>query len=100
MLRLIIWTFNAQEDRKAIFTFWNKNNRSNVYSKKLNNLILESLDSVSKNPFIGKRTTIINVRAKIVENYMIFYEITELHIVVLSIWDCRQNPNDTKFETI
>ncbi len=92
MSRIVVWTFTAQEDRKAIFLFWNQNNQSNTYSRKLNKLFQEHLNLVCKNPFIGKRTSVINVRAKIIKEYMLFYEITEKHIVVLSVWDCRQNP--------
>ncbi|MGB0885936.1 MAG: type II toxin-antitoxin system RelE/ParE family toxin [Chitinophagales bacterium] len=92
MSKIIVWTETAQKERKSIFLYWNENNQSKTYSRKLNKHFNEGLKKLSKNPFIGKRTSVINVRAKIIKEYMLFYEITEKHIVVLSIWDCRQNP--------
>jgi hypothetical protein len=45
---------------------------------------------------IGKRTWKENVRVKVLKDYLIIYEITVNEIVVLSLWDCRQNPDDLK----
>jgi toxin YoeB len=98
MVRQIVWTLNAQEDRRRIFKYWNNRNKSTIYSKKLNMLFRESLKLVCKRPYIGKRTDKNNVRAKIVRDYLIFYEITDSHIVVLTIWDCRQDPEENKYK--
>lgn len=98
MVRQIVWTLNAQEDRRRIFKYWNNRNKSTIYSKKLNMLFIENLKLVGKRPYIGKRTDKDNVRAKIVKDYMIFYEITDSHIVVLTIWDCRQDPEENKYK--
>jgi toxin YoeB len=96
MARQIIWTEKAQKERIAIFTFWNIRNKSFSYSKKLDELIKESLKLICKYPLIGKRTDKENVRLKVLRYYLIIYEITEKEIVVLSLWDCRQNPKDLK----
>lgn len=85
----IVWTLKAQEDRKRILEFWKDHNKSAIYSRKLNRLFIESLKLVCKNPNIGKRTNKDQVRAKIVKDYMIFYEAKGNHIVVLSVWDCH-----------
>jgi toxin YoeB len=94
MVRKIIWTESAQRDRIAIFTYWNNRNKSNAYSIKLNELIKESLSLISKYSKIGKRTDKENVRVKVVKEYLIIYEVTVNKIIVLTIWDCRQNPED------
>jgi toxin YoeB len=94
MVRQIIWTERAQKERKEIFTFWNTHNKSWFYSRKLNELINESLKLICKHPFIGKPTNKENVRVKILKAYLIIYEITPKAIVVLSVWDSRQNPED------
>lgn len=99
MAKQIIWTFKAQDDRKDIFNYWNKRNKSTTYSKKLNYLFKESLKIVSKRPYIGKKTTIENVRAKIIRDYMVFYEITDRYIIVLTVWDCKQDPDKSEFKT-
>jgi toxin YoeB len=92
MARQIIWTDRAQKERFEIFTFWNNRNQSTVYSKKLNELIKQSLKIISRHPLIGKPTNKENVRVKILRNYLIIYEIKKQEIVVLSLWDSRQKP--------
>jgi toxin YoeB len=94
MVRQIIWTEKAQNDRIAIFTYWNNRNKSVLFSKKLHELIKESLQLICRHPMIGKPTKMENVRVKVLRDYLIIYEITEKEIIVLSIWDCRQNPID------
>ncbi|MGE5448683.1 MAG: type II toxin-antitoxin system RelE/ParE family toxin [Bacteroidales bacterium] len=96
MVRQIIWTENAQKERIAILSFWNKQNRSFHYSRKLNKWIIETLRLICKFPAIGKRTNKENVRVKVLKDYLIIYEITKSAIIVLSLWDCRQNPQDLK----
>lgn len=92
MVRQIVWTERAQKERIEILTFWNVHNKSTIYSKKLNNLIRESLRLISRHPFIGKPTNKENVKVKILKNYLLIYEITSENIIVLSVWDCRQKP--------
>lgn len=92
MVRQIVWTERAQKERIEFLTFWNNHNKSTSYSKKLNNLIRESLKLISRHPFIGKPTTKENVKVKILKNYLLIYEITSDEIIVLSVWDCRQKP--------
>jgi addiction module RelE/StbE family toxin len=94
MARQIIWTQKAQRDRLEIFSFWNSRNKSVIYSKKLNELFKESLLLICKYPLIGMLTNKEDVRIKVLRDYLIIYEITTSEIVVLSIWDCRQNPED------
>lgn len=52
MVRRVIWAANAQFDRKEILNYWNNRNKSNVYSKKLNELFVKALLIVKKHPNI------------------------------------------------
>jgi len=94
MVRQITWTLRAQNDRRKIFEYWNNWNKSNLYSRKLNELIRQSLVLIAKYPLIGKRTDKKNVRLKVLKEYLIIYEVMTKEILVLTIWDCRQNPED------
>jgi len=94
MVRQVVWTEKAQNDRIAIFTYWNNRNKSVIFSKKLNELIKVSLQIIRKYPMLGTATLKENVRVKVLRDYLIIYEITEKEIIVLTIWDSRQNPND------
>jgi len=97
MAKKIIWTVRAQNDRFKIFEYWNNRNKSNSYSRRLNALFKESVKIISRYPLLGKPTSEENVRIKIVRDYLLFYEIREDIIIILMIWDSRQNPKNIKF---
>ncbi|HET8736615.1 MAG TPA: type II toxin-antitoxin system RelE/ParE family toxin [Pricia sp.] len=93
MVKQIIWSRSAQDDRIKIFTYWNKKNRSNLYSKKLNRLFNEAIKLIATYPEIGRPTDDKMVRIKIVRDYLIIYEVDEKgRLLILTIWDSRQNP--------
>jgi plasmid stabilization system protein ParE len=47
-------------------------------------------------PQIGKPTDLIHIRVKVVKDYFIIYEETETQILILTIWDTRQDPQKLK----
>lgn len=95
--RRIIWTTPAKLQLKDIFEYFNFRNKSKLYSLKLNRLIQTELKILLIQPTIGKKTDSINVRGLLIENYFIFYEINETNIIILSVWDTRQNPKRLKY---
>jgi len=38
------------------------------------------------------KTTLDQIRGLIVDDYILFFEIHEDRIIILKVWDCRQNP--------
>jgi len=95
--RRIVWSISAKLQLKSIFEYYNFTNKSKIYSLKLNTLIQTELKALLNQPNIGKKTDLINVRGLLIENYFIFYEINEIHILILSVWDTRQNPKRLKY---
>lgn len=95
--RRIIWTASAKLQLKAIFEYFNFRNKSKSYSLKLNALIQTELKIVLQQPNIGKKTDSINVRGLLIENYYIFYETNDTHIIILSVWDTRQDPKKLNY---
>lgn len=92
MAKQIIWSRRAQNDRKEIFKYWNKRNKSSTYSKKLNALFKEAVKLISQYPEIGKPTDDKNARIKIVKDYLIIYEVNDKdQLLILTIWDSRQS---------
>lgn len=88
----IIWSTKATSDLKKIVEFWNSNNKSKKYSKKLILLVQNKLEQISENPLSGISTDLENVRSILFENYHLHYSFTSDKILVLRIWDVRQNP--------
>jgi len=86
------WSARAQDDRKAIFDYWNSRNRSRTYSSKLNGLFIDALSKVSEFTEVGQLIDERGFRSIIVRDYRIYYDVGPYYILVLTIWDTRQDP--------
>ena len=93
MAKKIIWTVSAQEDRKSILLYWNKRNKSNAYSLKLNKLFIEATEILALRPLTGRLTNLKDIRVKIVIDYLLVYKHSDTEILVLAIFDSRQDPD-------
>ncbi len=93
MAKQIIWSQQAQEDRKRILEYWIRRNKSSTYSKKLDKGFREALNLISKYPRIGKQTDDKKTRIKILKDYLLIYEETKDSVILLTIWDSRQDPD-------
>ncbi len=51
----IFWTLTAIKQRDHIFDFWNKRNKNNSYSKKLNLQIRKRVSQLRFQPEMGKK---------------------------------------------
>ena len=98
MVKQVIWSRLAHNDRLNILDYWTKRNKSVSYSKRLNQIFENTADLTSKYPKIGKQTEILNIRIKIIKDYLFTYRETDNYIEILTIWDSRQDPE--KFERI
>jgi toxin YoeB len=92
MVKRVIWTRRAQNDRKAILTYWIERNQSKAYSKKLDQLFRHAIQIIRDYPGIGKPTNEKAIKIKIVKDYLIIYRREGSVIYILTIWDSRQNP--------
>ena len=92
MAKRLIWTSEALKNRIEIFEYWNDRNKSKTYSRKLNAIFNEHIDIILKHPHIGYETKTENIRCRTVRDYQIIYFNSDSEIVILAIWDSRQNP--------
>ena len=92
MAKQVKWSLRAQDDRKQILEYWVQQNKSNIYSKKLDRQFKEAINIIKDFPQIGKQTDDRKARVKIVKDYLIIYEETHNSIIILTIWDSRQDP--------
>lgn len=88
------WTVNALITKKNIFYYWNNRNKSTVYSQKLNQLFTKTLHTIENSPEASIAIKSGKIRAILVKDYYLIFEITPLTIFVLDIWDTRQNPQN------
>ena len=92
MVKKIIWSVTAQNDRKEILSYWIDRNKSSTYSKKLNLLFNDAAKIIAKFPKIGKPSGYRDSRIKIVKDYLLVYVEFDTFISIITIWDARQNP--------
>ncbi|MGQ0737762.1 MAG: type II toxin-antitoxin system RelE/ParE family toxin [Bacteroidota bacterium] len=97
MAKRITWTRRAHFDKREILHYWKEHNQSTAYSIKLNLLFKKAIALIASHPNIGRRTTVENVRVKLIRDYLIFYEETETDIFILTIWDNRRNPEKAPY---
>ena len=92
--RKIEWSSQAKTDLSNILEFFYIRNGSKTYSKKLNLKLRKAIRLLSKHPLLGIQSDIENIRALVEGDYAIFYQLTEETIRIISIWECRQNPDN------
>jgi toxin YoeB len=91
--KIIIWSTRAKYELRNILEFYNLRNGNTKYSLKLLSEIENILLTISESEFIGRLTSNKKTRVIIMKVYLIFYEINENRIEILSVWDKRQNEN-------
>jgi len=96
--REVIWSKVSEIQLHEILDFFTKRNKSGQYSRKLYGKFKAELQTVAKNPEIGIKTKLYQIRGLIIENYIILYEILEDKIIILKVWDCRQNPDNLNIQ--
>ncbi len=91
VIKKIIWSSRAKLELKAILEYFTARNGNSNYSLKILNEVEELLNTLSKNEFIGRLTSNKKTRVIPMEVYLIFYEISNNQIEILSFWDNRQD---------
>ncbi len=91
MVRSVRWSPEAERDLSQILNFYFNKVNARKYARKLNNIIEAEIQVIHSYPQIGKESNVQNIRVKTVGNYQIIYEITDLEILILRLWDSRRD---------
>jgi plasmid stabilization system protein ParE len=94
MAKRVIWSFRARNDRQTILEHWHDRNGNKDYSSKLAEGFRETIRYIAEHNYIGVATDEKNVRIAVCERYLIFYEIKEESVEVLTVWDSRRDPQN------
>lgn len=77
MVKRIVWSKFALENKLEILIYWANRNKSNIYSRKLNKLFLVSAKLIRDYQSLGKRTDdqkikyIIVIQCRLVKDFHI-----------------------------
>ncbi|NJK97951.1 MAG: type II toxin-antitoxin system RelE/ParE family toxin [Bacteroidales bacterium] len=94
--RKMIWSKRSSIRLFEILEFYTNRNKTLRYSAKLYKRFVKELSLLDKHPEIGISTDFEDIRGLIIDDFIIFYEISPENIIVHTIWDCRQDPNNLK----
>jgi hypothetical protein len=73
----IVWTNVSEIQLQEILEFFTQRNKSTQYSRILYKKFKTELNTAAKNPEIGIKTKLDQIRGLIIEDYILFYEILE-----------------------
>lgn len=96
--RKIVWSHRANIKLFKLLDFYAERNKSDTYSKKLYKKFKKELSLLIKQPEIGTKTDMESVRGLIVDGFILFYEVTTEMIIIHTVWDCKQNPDDLRIK--
>lgn len=96
--RKIIWSSKARIKLYEILEYFIDRNKSPAYSNQLLARFYKELKLLNKYPYLGLKTDLDSVRGLIIQDYILFYEVTETYIIVHTIWDSRQNIENLKIK--
>ena len=99
MVRKIVWTKNAAEDFRKVVEYL-QNNWSERIAINFIETFYATLELIDKLPEIG---VIVNKKGKvrqilITKHNLLYFIITEKEIILLNLFDVRQNPEKDKFK--
>ena len=90
----IIWSHRARIKLYSILEFYADRNKSKIYSAKLYTRFNKEIKLLAKHPNLGIKTEVESVRGLIVGEFIIYYEHQDDTIIIHTIWDSRQNPDN------
>jgi addiction module RelE/StbE family toxin len=89
MLPAFLLKMNASIELRHIFEYFNQRNKCIQYSLKLLSEIDDLVAHFSDNELIGRLTSNKTTRIIPIREYLIFYEIHQGYIQIISFWDNR-----------
>lgn len=92
MNKPVVWSETAKKDLLHIKSFFDERNGSASYSNKLLKTFRNAAHFIERHPMASKAFN-DQVRGFILAEYIIFFQIMETHILILTIWDGRRDPN-------
>jgi len=93
MVKQVVWTITARKQRQNILEYWTERNGNKRYSQKISILVRNRVKFIVKFNYLGKDTDFGDVRVTSAGHFSIFYKIYSDRIIIMSLWDSRQDPD-------
>jgi len=93
MAQQVVWTKTARNQRQSILEYWAQRNGNKKYSKKISLLIRNRIKFIVDFNYLGKETDYGSIRVTSAGHFMLFYKVYTDKIIIMSLWDSRQDPD-------
>jgi plasmid stabilization system protein ParE len=94
MAKRIIWSQQARSERHEILHYWFIRTGNKKYSKKLASQFSETVKYIASQNYLGRQTELVDVRVTVCGVYLLFYQLNNDSVEIISIFDNRRNPQD------
>lgn len=94
MVKKIVWTENAMQDRLQIIEYWITKIGNSKYAEYLDSCFEDLALTVAKFPEIGRLYNNTEYKFMVKDSYLLFYYFDKSSVYILSIFDNRRNPGD------
>jgi toxin YoeB len=88
----IIWSDLSEHTVRDICSYWNLRNKSTAYSLKLIRKLDRAVETLIEFPLAGSELGLEGIRYLVVDAYQILYRVDSEAIIIITVWDTRQNP--------
>ena len=88
----IVWSSRAENELLLVLEFYINRNGNPGYSTKLLDKVEKLVALLSDYPSLGYLTENKVTRVVVKEEFLIFYEVSNTSIEIVSFWDARQDP--------
>ncbi len=89
----VIWSETAANQRRGIFEYWNKRNKSKSYSERIRILVLKRIELIKKNPTSFLPSEYNDMYVTVIEHFCLYFKVVKEGILVTAFWDTRQDPD-------
>ncbi|WP_163410610.1 type II toxin-antitoxin system RelE/ParE family toxin [Flavobacterium ajazii] len=94
----IVWSNLAKLELSNVLEFYVLRNGNSDYSSKILEEVEDLLETLSNNELIGRLTSNKTTRVIPMKTYLLFYEINNDRIEIISFWDNRQSKEKRKVQ--
>ena len=88
----VIWSTLAQDELQQILEFYIQRNGNSLFSTKLFLAIDKLVNQLPENNFLGRLSDNGFTRVIVKKEFLIFYEVYQEAILIVSVWGSRQDP--------
>ena len=92
MATQVVWTKTAIRQRQSILEYWAERNGNKRYCKKISKLVRNRIRFQVEFNYAGKETDYGDIRVTSAGHFSIFYKLYTDRIIIMSLWDNRQDP--------